>query len=73
MSQGEENYQNITALPELNFNVIHYEVETGKRWKFARLKDKRAFIREDGKEFSHTALYTKYSFDKRIKKHEVDA
>jgi len=57
----------------LLFNVIHYEDETGKRWKFARLKDKRAFIREDGKEFSHTALYTKYSFVKRIKKHEIDA
>lgn len=48
----------------LQFNIV-YEDENGKKWKFSRLKKTRVFIREDGKRFSHSHIYTNYSYVSR--------
>ena len=46
---------------EVNFRLV-YTDENGKQWKFSRLKKVRAYIREDGKRFSHSHLYMYYEY-----------
>lgn len=52
---------------DLNFS-LKYQDENGKEWLFCRLKKKRAFVREDGKNFSHTAIYNNYEYIGKINK-----